>query len=264
MELGSNMNLDFQSIPRDELMSKLRTLGQAMMDFKIIASMVLVVFTIYMIGIETAWGPTWKDIERREEAKQRQEEQLRFRQQEQAKQAQWDRQLSSLHTAMVQLKPNESAPSAALEKAETVKLLALGGEKSMLEPPHGTRQVLSNKLTGNTTVNLKVEANPLSVPGGRGPEAEMMGRMSAGGAAQEQQIQLQRYDYVIEVVGTYPGLMDFMNQLVQLKELVAVDEVTLTYAGSPQQRPDPETEPDYPTKVKMNLKYSIYLYEQQG
>ncbi|MBY0405697.1 MAG: hypothetical protein K2X66_17475, partial [Cyanobacteria bacterium] len=52
----------------------------------------------------------------------------------------------------------------------------------------------------------------------------------------DQDINLYRFDYEIKLKGTYPALVNFINQVIQSNNLVVVDKITI-------QKPDPSKLP---------------------
>ena len=75
---------------------------------------------------------------------------------------------------------------------------------------------------------------------------------------------VDRYDYELKVTGTYPALMDVLNELTIWKTLVKINKITINKATITEEQPDAKDFPDYPLKLEMIVSLSLFLYASNG
>jgi hypothetical protein len=107
---------------------------------------------------------------------------------------------------------------------------------------------------------------PGSAPAGttQGPSSDHGGAADADSGAAST-IPVERYNYQLNVTGTYPALMDLLNQLVTRKKLLKINKVTISKSAlDTAEPPDAKVYPDYPVKLDMAVSLSIFLYEDNN
>ncbi|MBX2859739.1 MAG: hypothetical protein KTR14_00770, partial [Vampirovibrio sp.] len=165
--------------------------------------------------------------------------------------------LSGLQTHLIVLEPGEDSVIAATSEYDSLIRMAEGvGDYAIkLDEPHNRRRLVSKKaLAKTTTAFLEKQASSEPLP-------------------------LVKYQYNFQLSGTYPALMDFVNQLIGHSQLIQINEIVITTPGAAgndsrnrrrdrqsdddSRRPDPVTEPDYPVKLVMDIDFSILMHAKK-
>lgn len=229
----------------DDSKIALSNLIKAAKDLKVLAAIVAIFAIIYMAGYETVWVNSWKEIDQVSATVEQQQSILTEKEAKVAQYTKWESELQEFDNSVIKLEQSTSSQSASVKHSRRVEELARGSSESTLPEPHNKRSVISNKLDRYITYKI-----PEGAPGTE------MGNTTT-------QIEFERYDYTIEVQGTYPGLLDFVNQLALLKPLVAINSIEIIAAEGTNlaSRPDPELNPDFPLRLKMMMEYSIFLQD---
>jgi hypothetical protein len=199
----------------------------------------------------------------------------------------WEQQLKSLDTVLIPVPAGNSSKVISVTESAKLQKLAEGKLRDVtvlppLQPPHDQRENVSLtptsqssldllKLDGIATEQSKNPAQgaptggapasggaPPSGPTGSGPSGEM----ESSGIATSMPV--DQYDYDLKVTGTYPALMDVLNELAIWKTLVKINKVTITKATVTEDQPDAKDYPDYPIKLDMVVSLSMFLYTANG
>ena len=248
-----------ESDPKTIVMS----LGKAMGNMKVLATIFCFFFGIYAIGYETVFVPSMADLKRRDDAIQSEKELLEQKEQQQAQFERWETETSALSTKMVRLKPEQSAKVISLKESEKVVSLAKTSPDSKLPDPHNKREGISLNALDSATLTIS-NGQSATVGGDAPPQPGIEGDGSRGEDVRNGPINVEQFDYKINLSGTYPAVVDFVNQIVSLDNLIAIKEITIERIGDASSLPDPEKFPDYPVKVNMTVLFSIYLYVPTG
>lgn len=166
----------------------------------------------------------------------------------------------------------------------------------LLLPPHDKRFNVSLLSTTNGTLDLlNPDADPSAAPGsaptalaspqpaspgilgGAPPGPDAMQTMQGGGAAGPEHhglatgltqsvqvgsasLPVERYDYDLKVTGTYPALMDVLNELVIRKKLVKINKVVISRPTEAEPQPNAKENPEFPVQLEMVVSLSMLLY----
>ncbi len=222
-------------------------------DLKLVMTVVSFFMIIYMIGYDTVFVPMSKEIEKRDHAIAQQREKINSRKQQNSQEMQLQKQLSGMTKQLIKVKAGESARVVAIKESGTVVDVAKGGkrileEENPLPPPHDKLENVIIDAKDNTVVNVLVPPSGEKAQEGEG-----------------EKLLLEKHDYEIKMTGTYPALVDFLNQITAWDNLVMISQVRMVRLEKPDEpQPDPETEPLYPVKVEMTVLFSLYMYSTNG
>jgi hypothetical protein len=255
----------------------LNTAFKVIMDSKSLMLIALMGFTVYGIGWDTVFRPNLETIKNRDTAIDEQKKMLAEKGEQQKQYGVWEQQLKSLDTRMIAVTQSDQPNLIALTIADELKKVANGEARDeailpSLEPPHNRRSTIEFKLTaGPTSVDLlkpegaaaeaqPVPASPVSGSPGKPGEGKP-GEAGAGGGVPDT-LPVDRFDYDLKVSGTYPALVDLLNELVIRKKLVKINKVVITKpaTATPDDEPDAQDAPEHPVPLEMTISLSIFLY----
>lgn len=271
-----NINkIDMKDIPWKAL-SSMAT--QILFDTKVLLCIASFGFIIYFIGYDTVLKPSLKEIEIRDTALKNQAEQSRLMEEQIRQYQMWEQQLKGLETTVVKLGANDAPTVEAAKQSNLIKDLASGKKRSpdipLLPAPHDVLQQAAISQKEKLTVSIVAAPSPMgglegSRPGGPGGAGigapnENGGpppSMTEPGGTPANVVSLERYDFEVKVTGTYPGLADFVNQLVSQRTLVVIRSIQMkpSSGAAAEFRPDPNTTPDAPVKIDLTMLVSVYL-----
>lgn len=274
------------------------TLIKVMMDMKVLGLLSLNGILVYGMW-DTFFHPSLDGLSSRDTAIAEQKKTLAEKENLQKQYGVWEQQLKSLDARMIPILPGSS--SKVLSVTEAAELLDLAQGKlrdaavlPVLQPPHDQRENVSLLPTANTTIDIlqpdlapgeaaadgsspsasPPPAQPPTIgapvpPGGSGasggaplaPGAQPKDKQTPenGGAATS--IPAEKFDYDLKVTGTYPALMDLLNELVIRKKLIKINKVVITKSATETDQPDAKDYPDYPLKLDMVVSLSLFLYD---
>ena len=249
----------------------LHTAWLVIADFKVVGLMGLSVMTVYGIGWDTVIRPNLEALHGRDEALKAQSALLEKKQNLQHDYGDLEQKLAHLDTDLVQVSEGTSAKIVSLTEASTLTDLALGKARDARVPepptPHNIREHVVLKPINNLSMDLlhPIADVTSSDPAHPPKEAEKAGdsgnNPGSGQDETNQPVPLEIYNYELRATGTYPALMDLVNQLTTHKRLVKIDKVTVSKSTfEAAELPDAKTDPDYPLKLDMVLTLSIFLY----
>lgn len=238
---------------------------KVLMDAKTLGLIAFMGFTIYGISWDTVLRPSLEQMKIRDEAIQVQKTTLQEREALSQQFSVWEEQLKGLETTMIPIAPDSSAKVASVTESSEIVKLARGEnrlpELPVLLPPHDTRSAVTLTPVGNSVLDLmQVEGVSIPMPsssGGMGNPA--MGGINAAPEGGGVVLNVEKYDYDLKVTGTYPALMDLLNELVVQKKLIKINRVVITKVAN-QEEPDAKDYPDYPLRLDMTVGLSIFLY----
>lgn len=260
------MSVDLKSI---NWKRNLNTLTKVFMDMKILGLFGLMGFTLYGIAWDTVMKPNLEQLKSRDTAIEEQRKVLNEKKDLNSQYGEWEKQLKSLDSSMVSILPSDQPNLIALTVADELREIAKGANRNPalmpLEPPHDKREKVELVPVGNpTTIDLlKPEGEaagqaaappaetPADGPAGRGP-----GGMEGGAPTS---LPVERFDYDLKVTGTYPALVDVINELVLRKKVVQISKISITKPADPTE-PDAAKVPDHPVQLDMTVSLSIFLY----
>ncbi len=236
---------------------------KAIVDIKIIAMFFLIFAIGYMGGYEQVYLAMNSKL-------QATEQQLTILQEKNSKQfgilAQlnaWKRQTASVDQDMILLEPDESPRVVALKESERIINLSKGSGRDIekfpsLPPPHDRLNFNKVDFLSNQSKSIDL-MNP---SGGSEPKTDVVMESFELGQIS---ILVDRYVYEMELSGTYPGVVDFINQLVGANDLIRVQDVRITPIDQSEElRPDPDIESDFPVDVNMVVTFTFYLSKKDA
>jgi len=240
------------------------TLFKVLLDMKVLGLIVFMGFTCYGIGWDTVLRPNLEEWNRKDTAiadlkKTLDEKQALFN-----KYDSLEKDLQNLDTVMDAVPPTDQPNLVALGVSESL-LKTLHGELRdqlkipPLPPPHNIR-----KDAGISAVSTPSEVDLLNPTGATAaaPQANQTGSRPGGEEqAMSASLPVQRYDFDLKVSGTYPALLDVLNELTLRKHLVRLNKITITKPVDPNEPDarDPGAN-DYPLMLDMTVNLSVYLY----
>lgn len=271
-----------------------RTGLRVLLDFKVMGLIVLNGMLIYMGAWDTVMRPSLEQMQGRDKALEEQKKSLQEKQGLQKQYSTLEQQLKSLDTELMAVPEGNSAKVISVTEAAELLELAKGSLRNEtvlppLLPPHDKRENVSLAFIASETVDLlkpdesagatanPSQPQPPATSGsvkGQGDAAPMPPMPEGKGvpgaeAGQPQQVgsstlPVERYNYELKVTGTYPALMDVLNELVIRKKLIRFNKVVITRPATPETQPDAKDAPDYPVKLDMVVSLSLFLYAPPG
>jgi len=270
------------------------TVIKVLLDMKIIGLISLNGILVYGMW-DTFFRPNLDGLSARDTAIAEQKKTLTEKENLQKQYAVWEQQLKSLNAEMIPISPDSS--SKVLSVTEAAELLDLAQGKlrdvavlPVLQPPHDHRESVSLSPVANTSIDIlkpdappgdassngaspaPAPAPPPTIPAptlGNGPVGagghpsaigpEGSSQPENNGAATS--ILVEKFDYDLKVTGTYPALMDLLNELVIRKKLIKINKVVISKSATETDQPDAKEYPDYPLKLDMVVSLSLFLYE---
>jgi hypothetical protein len=263
------MSVDLKSINWKRGLS---TAFKVIVDTKSLMLIALMGFTVYGIGWDTVFRPNLENMKNRDAAIDEQKKMLAEKGDQQKQYGVWEQQLKSLDTRMIAITPGDQPNLIALTVADELKKVANGEARDeailpSLEPPHNQRSTIEFKLTaGPMAVDLlkpegSAEAQAAQPPS---PDKSSTGKPGEGGAdaGTPETLPVDQFDYDVKVSGTYPALVDLLNELVIRKKLVKINKVVITKpaTSTPEDEPDAQDAPEHPVPLEMTISLSIFLY----
>lgn len=273
---------------------------QVLLDFKVLGLIVLNVLMVYMGVWDTVMRPNLEQMQGRDKALEEQKKALQEKEGLQKQYSMLEQQLKSLDTELIAIPQGNSAKVVSVTEAAEILELAKGNLRDMdilplLLPPHDKRLKVSLLSTTNGTLDLlNPDADPNAAPGSAptapaqqpaapglmgggtaGPDAAP--NMQGGGAPGHNQpgmaagitqpaqvgsasLPVERYDYDLKVTGTYPALMDVLNELVIRKKLVKINKIVISRPTEVEAQPNAKENPEFPVQLEMVVSLSMLLY----
>lgn len=261
-------------------------------DFKILGLIVLNILLIYMGTWDTVLRPCLEQLEARTKGMEEQKKLLAEREGLEKQYSTLEKQLKSMNTKLIPVPAGNSSKVVAVTEAADILELVKGNKRDEtllppLLPPHNQRSDASltflssapmdllkpegaDANAGSVSASAELPSQPPSSPGASpaNPEATGAGadgEVSSGAAAPFQigstTLPVERFDYELKVTGTYPALVDVLNELVIRKKLIRINKVTIS---RPEKVEDPQPaavdNPEFPVKLNMVANISMYLY----
>jgi hypothetical protein len=234
----------------------------------------LLVFILYGIGWDTVWRPSFDALKTRDEAITKQRGELTKKQALQQRYTDMERQLRNLTVTMLPVHPGNSATVVALGEAAELLRLAQGekmADRSWpgLPKPHDSRENVLLTPTGSVLLDLRKPSDKDAASPGGSPANEVQKPTSnpaenaSPGTSNDlpQSVPVERFDYDLKATGTYPALMDLLNELVTYRRLIKINQVQIVpNTASGAEQPDASTYPDFPIKLDMTVSLSLFLY----
>lgn len=260
----------------------LNTLFMVMIDFKVLGLIALSGLTAYGIGWDTIIRPNLEGLQSRDNFIKEQKDALDKKQRIQLEYGTLEQKLTNLDTHMLTFHQGTSSKIVSVTEAAELTDLALGKLRAdnlpPLQPPHNIREHVDLKpaTEGSSILDILHPNGEAATPEATPTPAPAAGAISnsgtaPGGAAGSNAetgattIPVERYNYDLNVTGTYPALMDLLNQLVTRKKLLKINKVTINKSiletAAP---PDAKDYPDYPVKLDMTVSLSMFLYEDNS
>ncbi|WP_373532679.1 hypothetical protein [Vampirovibrio sp.] len=272
--------------------SHLITGFRAALDFKVMGLLFLNVFILYMGTWDTVIRPGLEQMQGRDVALEGQKKILLEKQGLQNQYKNLEQQLKTLSTELISVPEGNSATVISVTEAAELLEVAKGRLRDVailppLLPPHDQRSNVTLTFVTGGTVDLLTSGQPIdatkaastpalaaeaslpaaaSAPGGMPAPAEpvVSGGPPTAAAAPVQigsaTLPVEKYDYDLKVTGTYPALMDVLNELIIRKKLIRINKVAITRPATPEPQPDAKDFPDFPVKLEMVISLSIFLY----
>ncbi len=264
------------------------TVLKVLMDVKVLGLISLNGVVVYGMW-DTFFRPSLEGMKSRDTAIEEQRKALGDKESLQKQYGVWEQQLKSLDTNLIPIAAGNSAKVISVTESAELMDLAQGKLRDAqvlppLQPPHDKRENISLTPTANSVLDILNPDGPPSAgenagapaagntlptiaPPGTGgsshPEGPPAGGKEgaqAGGAATT--IPVEQYDYDLKATGTYPALMDLLNELVIRKKLIRINKVVISKSALvAAAQPDAKDYPDYPLKLDMVVSLSIFLYE---
>jgi hypothetical protein len=252
------------------------TLIKVVLDFKVFGLVLLNGLVIYGIGWDTILRPNLESIKSRDEALNEQKKNLSEKEDLQKQYGVWEQQLKDLDAQMIPVPDGNSAKVISVTESSELLSVAQGKERELailppLQPPHDER--LNVSLTPGASATLDImkpdgdtsgaqAATPAVPPAGGAPQPP---GGEVGGTVEVTSLPVERFDYELKITGTYPALMDVLNELTIRKKLVKINKITITKSASEvEEQPDAKEYPEYPLKLDMVVSLSIFLYTSHG
>lgn len=269
----------------------LRTGISVALDFKVMGLVMLNVMLLYMGAWDTVMRPHLEQMQGRDKALEEQKKSLQEKEGLQKQYNTLEQQLKSLDTELMAVSQGNSAKVISVTEAADLLELAKGSLRDeqvlpRLLPPHDQRANVSLTFTANKTIDILKPDEPVGgapgapageppaamptppasgpgdLAGGQAPKGKGMPGAAAGQPAQvgSSTLPVERYDYDLKVTGTYPALMDVVNELVIRKKLIHINKVVISRPTIPEPQPDAKDVPDFPVKLDMVVSLSMFLY----
>jgi hypothetical protein len=250
---------------------------RVILDFKVMGLIILSLVILYMGAWDTAVRPNLEQMQQRDTAIEAQKKELREKQGLQGQYSSFEKQLQVLTTELITVPEGNSSKVISVTEAAELLELAKGNLRDEavlppLLPPHDQRADVSLTFVASNTVDLLKGGQVLNQAAATEPaQPPVSSSPGVGGAVATVPSQLgsstlpvERYDYDLKVTGTYPALMDVLNELVIRKKLVRINKVMIARPATPETQPEAKDFPDFPVKLEMLLSLSLFLYAPVG
>ena len=241
------------------------TVYKVLIDFKVIALLFLGGFTVYGIGWETVIKPSLDGLQAKDKIIKEQKEAMEKRQHIQQQYGTLEDKLKDLDVRMMIFRPGTSAKIVSVTEAAELTELTMGKHRASnlppLPAPHNILENINLKLIDSATIDI------LNLNGAAAStDAKPADAASPGAdASQITSLPVEQYNYDLSVTGTYPALVDLLNQLVASKKLFRINKVIISKPTTAiQEIPDAKEYPDFPVKLDMVVSLSLFLYEDSS
>ncbi len=256
-------------------------------------------FVIYAIGWDTIIRPNFDLLKTHQDALTQQQLLLTDKQKKNKDMGQMLASLQSLKTDMLSIPAGNSPTVTVVAEAAKIQQMAQGKIRDpklpVLPAPHNVRTNVSMTLTtsadntldglsSGTTADAAAAAAapppPPPMPAGNAGAPPAGGNTPKPPAAPVEAppppISVHVFHYDLKASGTYPALMDLLNQLVLYSTLIQIDKVVLAAqpvdavapapgtAATAATVPDPAKDPDFPVKLDMTVSLTLILYEKSA
>lgn len=272
------------SAPSEKVMvwkRQLQTVISAMLDFKVLALILLNVLLIYGITWDTVLRPSLEQLKGRDQSLADQKKSLSAKEDMQKQYSALEQQLKNLNTELIPVPAGNSARVVSVTEAAELLEVAKGKLREAailppLPPPHDIRVDVKLEPTTNVQMDLlKPEATGSSADTSQTPspapaaaptpgnQSGVKGGMHAAGMSEQvgsTTLPVERYDYDLKATGTYAALMDLLNELVIRKKLIKINKIVISRPANSEPQPDAKNEPDFPVKLNMVVSLSMFLY----
>lgn len=225
----------------------------------------LMIFILYGIGWDTVLRPSFDVLRVRDEALAKHRAELAKKQALQQHYVELNRQLRNMDITMLSIRSGNSATVIALDETAEIFRLAQGGKMAgrpwpTLPKPHDSRENVSLTPTGSVSLDLRKppDSTKASDKTTQNASSELNPATSDGGP---NSVPVERFDYDLKASGTYPALMDLLNELVTYPKLIQINQIQIVpNTTADAERPDAATYPDFPVKLDMLVSLSLFLY----
>lgn len=243
------------------------TAFKVVMDFKVAGLFCLNGLLLYGIAWDTLLRPSLETLSAKQKTlevqrKERDEKETLYRQYDV-----WERQLKTMDAEMIPVPPNRSLKVASIAEAAEVLALAQGKKRNTnvlpaLQPPYNQREQITLSPTGDFQIDLR---QPDAIPTGASASPPPVQPPAAGPAApageQGPPLPIDRFDYDLKVTGTYPALIDLLNELVIRHKLLRINQVIISKnQADAALQPAASEYPDFPLKLDMVVSLSMFMY----
>ncbi len=262
------------------------------LDFKILALIALNIMLIYMGTWDTVLRPCLEQLDAKAKGMEEQKKMLSDREGLEKQYSALEKQLKSMSTELIPVPAGNSSKVVSVTEAADILDLVKGNKRDetllpRLLPPHDQRSDASLTFLSSVPMDLlKPEGSESTAAGGSAPAtppaappsgssppgsppdaaANTDGSPSAPAAAAPLQIgsttlPVERFDYELKVTGTYPALVDVLNELVIRKKLIRINKITIARPEKVEaSQPAAADNPEFPVKLNMVANISMYLY----
>lgn len=264
---------------------------QVALDFKVLGLIALNIMLLYMGLWDTVMRPNLEQMQSRDKALEEQKKLLRDKEGLQKQYKGLEQQLKNLDTELITISAGNSSKVVSVTEAAEILELAKGNLRDVqilppLLPPHDKRLNVSLTPTFNGTLDLlKPDEAPTtagstpSSPPAPQPAPNQMGVATApangqGGNGNPEDhsfinsvpvqvgsvaLPVERYDYDLKLSGTYPALMDVLNELVIRKKLIRINKVVINRSPDTEAQPNAKDNPEFPVQLDMIVSLSMLL-----
>lgn len=274
-----NMNIDLDQLKKINWKRHLNTTLKVLTDFKVLGLLTLSGLTAYGIGWDTVIRPGLEGLHSRDNFIKEQNEALEKKQRLQREYGDLEQRLTNLETHLITFRQGSSSKIVSVTEAAELTDMAMGKIRAAnlppLQPPHDVRDHVDLKPAETQTIDIlhpngdapAPEPNPAAPPeaGAAGLGSGASGPGGGADAGVATTLPVERYNYTLSVTGTYPALMDLLNQLITRKKLLKINKVTISKSAFEMaDTPDPKEYPDFPLKLDMVVSLSMFLYEDNN
>lgn len=266
-------------------------------DFKILGLIALNIMLIYMGTWDTVLRPCLEQLDAKSKGLEEQKKMLAEREGLEKQYSALEKQLKSMSTELIAVPAGNSPKVVSVTEAADILDLVKGNKRDenllpRLLPPHDQRTEASLTFLSSVQVDLlkpqdgdatnasgsatPPPSSPTPPPGGPAapgsspvnPEIAGEGAMGSAGSAPAAPLQIgsttlpvEQFDYELKVTGTYPALVDVLNELVIRKKLIRINKVTISRPEKVDEpQPAAADNPEFPVKLNMVANISMYLY----
>lgn len=214
---------------------------------------------VYFGGMETIYKTNMQKITGLDQDIKAKTDDYNKRKEEAENLKKWEEELKGIKTVIVQLQTGESSRVEAITQSEIIRRLinGEGREIAPLPEPHNALELMNFKPLGDSIIDISAPDTPVVSGGQPAPNGQ-----PPGTPAPDNPNSINRYDFEMRVKGTYPALVDLVNQLSLAKNLVVIDKVIVTKSQKEKERePDSTEKPDYPVPTEMTVYFSLFIHD---